>query len=245
MSAVARRPSNSGAADCEAGEDRAVYIERVMRALSLSGRRLGRTDAGWSVLASADRRGRARLLLQDAEVQALEDAGRLKQAEADMYVVADVRVEAKPALEAWAFIEASRRVKKRQLEIGFGALVWRAKTGEGPLTMRHIEAGLKLIADVEQRDNSRGLTMNWDAGPVDRQRRTATSGGYIGVSARTAERLRRVKLHTSEAALSLVWALCVEGTPLRTLRQRFGIGPRKIGRVAAAALEEVALAYER
>ena len=227
------------------GEDRAAYVERAMRALSLTGRRLARTDAGWSVLVSADRRGRARLLLQDAEVQALVDAGRLKLAEEDLYIVADVKVEPKPALEAWAFIEASRREKTRKLEIGFAALVWRAKTGEGPVTMRHIEAGLKLISDVEQRDNSRGLTMNWDAGPVDRQRRTGTSGGFHGVAARTAERLQRVKLHTSEPAFSLVWAMCIEAIPLRALRQRFGIGPRKIEKVAAAALEEVAMAYER
>ncbi len=226
-------------------EDRADYVERVMRALSLSGRRLARTPVGWSVLVSADRRGRARLLLQDAEVVALAAAGRLRALEPDVYVVADAVVERRPPLEPWAFIEASRRERVRKAEIGFAALVWRAKAGEGPLTMRHIEAGLKLISDVEQRENSRGLTMNWDAGPVDRQRRSGTGGGFHGMAARTAARLQKVKRFTSIEAFSLVWALCVEATPLRTMRERFGLSGRRFEAAAAAALEEVAMAYDR
>jgi hypothetical protein len=226
-------------------EDRASYIERVMRALSLSGRRLARTPAGWSVLVSADRRGRARLLLEDAEVRALAGAGRLKEIDADMYVAGDVAVAHRPLVEPWAFIEASRREKRRQAGVGFTAMVYRAKAGEGPLTMRHVEAGLKLISDVEQRENSRGLTMNWDAGPVDRQRRTGTSGGFHGMAARTAARLRMVKRHTSLEAFSLAWALCIEATPLRTLKERFGIGGRRFEAAVAAALEEIAAAYDR
>lgn len=226
-------------------EDRGAYIERAMRALSLSGRRLARTPAGWSVLTSADRRGRARLLLQESEVLALAEAGRLKQVADDMYVVADVVVEYRPVTEPWAFIEASRREKARSAEIGFGALAWRVKAGEGPLTRRHIEAGLKLIADVEQRDNSRGLTMNWDAGPVDRKRRGGTAGGFSVIAARTAERLQRVKRCVSKETFSLLWALCIEATPLRTMCKRFGIGRRRFEAAAAEALEQLALAYDR
>ena len=111
--------------------------------------------------------------------------------------------------------------------------------------MRHVEAGLRLIQDVEQRENSRGLTMNWETGPVDRQRRSGTSGGFRGIAAKRSERIRRVKRFVSVDAFGLVWALCIEAMPIRALRERFGIARRQVDAVVAEALEEVALAYDR
>src|SRR5690606_9755937 len=115
------------------------------------------------------------------------------------------------------FMVASRREAARHGGRGFSALAWRARRGEGPLTMRHVEAGLRLIKDVEQRETSRGLTMDWDAGPVDRQRRSGTSGGFRGLAAKASERVLRLRRHMSVDGFSLVWALCVEAMPLRTL----------------------------
>ncbi|RZJ46945.1 MAG: hypothetical protein EON87_02675 [Brevundimonas sp.] len=213
--------------------------------MSMSGRRLVRTRAGWSVLMSADRRRRGRMLLQDAEVATLVESGRLRETERGMYVVADVVVQARPVIEPWAFMVAARRDASRQRGRGFSALAWRARHGDGPLTMRHVEAGLRLITDVEQRENSRGLTMDWDAGPVDRQRRSGTSGGFRGIAAKASERVRRVKRHMSVDGFNLVWALCVEALPLRAIGARFGISRRSIEAVIAEALEEIALAYDR
>ena len=228
-------------------DDRAEYVERAMRALALSGRRLMRMEAGWSVMANADRRGRGRLLLSDAEVEALVDAGRLSEAGAgpSAYVLADVVVMQAPKLEPWAFMVASQRSNARRQGIGFAALAWRARRGDGPLTMRHLQAGLRLITDVEQRETSRGLTMDWDAGPVDRQRRSGTSGGLRGLAMKTSERVRRVKRHMSADAFSLVWALCIEAKPLREIRAKFGIATRHMEGAMAEALEEVAVAYDR
>jgi len=226
-------------------EDRAEYVERALRALSLSGRRLVRTRVGWSVLMSSDRRRRGRLVLTDAEVAALVEGERLRECEADMYALADMVVKPRPVIEPWAFMVATRRDNARQQGRGFTALAWRARKGEGPLTMRHVEAGLRLIKDVEQRESSRGLTMDWDAGPVDRQRRSGTSGGFRGIAAKASERVRRVRRQMSVDGFNLVWALCVEALPLRTLAARFRISKRAIEEVVAEALEEVALAYER
>lgn len=236
----------SGAVAVEAVEDRADYIARALRALSLSGRQLVLTRDGWSVLmTSTDRRRRGRMTLTEAEVAALLEAGSLREAEPGVCMLADGVVHVRPSIEPWAYIVATRRDASRQHGRGFAALAWRARRGEGPLTRRHVEAGLRLITDVEQRENSRGLTMDWDAGPVDRQRRSGTSGGFRGIAAKTSERMRRVRRHTSVDGFSLAWALCIEALPLRALVTRFGISRRRIEEAIAEALEELATAYER
>ena len=107
--------------------------------------------------------------------------------------------------------------------------------------MRHVQAGLRLIADTERRDTSHGLTMDWDSGPVDRQRR----GGRRGTAAYAAQRLQRVRALMSANAWALVWAVCVEAVSLRGVRERFEIGRRRAGKAVAEALEAAALAYDR
>lgn len=177
----------------EAGEGRAEHIERALRALRISGRQLVKISAGWSVMSSVDRRRRARLALTDEEVEGLAGENKLKAMADSVYVLADVRVEPPPKIEPWAFIVADKRRTAQHAGIGFTALAIKARKGEGPLTMRHVQAGLKLIADAERRDTSHGLTMDWDAGPVDRQRRGGTAGGRRGTAAQAAHRLRRVR----------------------------------------------------
>lgn len=235
----------SGEIDREVtGEDRVAYVARAMRALALSGRRLVRTSEGWRVLVNADRRRRGRFLLTDEEVSALAEAGRLSEVEAGMYVTADVKVAPAPQVEPWAFIVAARREVQRSQGTGFSALAWRARRGEGPLTMRQVEAGLKLIKDVEQRDNSRGLTMNWDMGPVDKQKRGGTSGGFKCLAMQAATRLGRVRKHMSGEAFKIVWALCIDARTLREIGARFRISRRHIERAIVDALEEAAWAYD-
>ena len=59
-------PHLSGEA-MEAGEARPEHIERALRALRISGRRLVKISAGWSVMSSVDRRRRARLALDQQD----------------------------------------------------------------------------------------------------------------------------------------------------------------------------------
>lgn len=229
----------------EPADARDEHIERALRALCISGRQLVRVSAGWSVMSGVDRRRRARLALTDEEVARLVGEGRLKATDDGVYLLADVRIEAPPKIEPWAFIVADKRRTAKHAGIGFTSLAIRARKGDGPLTMRHVQAGLRLIADAERRDTSGGLTMDWDAGPVDRQRRGGTNGGRRGTAAQAAHRLRRVRGLMSANAWALVWAICVEAMSLRGVRERFGIGHRRVGKVVAEALEAAALAYDR
>ncbi len=228
----------------EAKDARAEHVARAMRALQISGRQLMKTSAGWSVTSGVDRRCWARLVLEDHEVERLAGDGKLTLVSEDAYVLADVRIEPAPRIEPWAFMVAGKRETARSAGIGFAALAIRARKGEGPLTMRHVKAGLRLIADAERRDTSKGLTMDWDAGPVDRQRRGGTSGGRRGSAAEAARRLRRLRGLMHANAWALVWAVCVEATSLRGLKARFALSHRTAGKAVAAALEAVALAYD-
>ena len=231
--------------DTEIAGDRAEYVERAMRALSISGHLLIRLRApGWGVMRGVDRRLRARFVLEDSEVKRLIAEGRLVAAGKDICTLTDVRVEPEPLIEPWAFIAAGRRDITRSTGVGFAAMATAARKGQGHLTMRHVQAGLRLIADAERRDTSKGLTMDWDAGPVDRQKRGGTSGGRQGSAAEAARRLRRLRGLMQPNAWALVWAVCIEATSLRGLRARFALSHRTAGKAVAAALEAVALAYE-
>lgn len=224
--------------------DRAAHVERAVRALGISGRRLVKTSVGWSVLGGGDRRRRARLLLDEAEVQKLAGDGKLVASGGDEFMLAGVGPREALNIEPWAFIAAGMRRSAREAGFGFTALAMRARKGDGPLTMRHVNAGLRLIADAERRETSRGLTMDWDAGPVDRQRRSGGKGGLRGAAAEAGKRLRRVKALLSEDDWALAWAVCIEGLSLRAAMHRFAIGQRNVGKTIAEALEAVALAYE-
>ncbi|MDP3492609.1 MAG: DUF6456 domain-containing protein [Hyphomonadaceae bacterium] len=230
--------------EVEAGADRADYIESAMRALAISGRQLVRLKAGWGVMRGTDRRLRTRFLLEDSEVKRLVAEGRIAAAGEDVRVLTDVRVEAPPPIEPWAFIAAGRRDAARSTGTGFAALATAARKGQGPLTMRHVNAGLRLIADAERRDTSKGLTMDWDSGPVDRQRRSGVGGGFAGGAAQAAKRLRRVSGLVGKDVWKLAWAVCVDAVSLRTLQARFGLAQRDVRPAVAEALEAVALAYD-
>ena len=228
----------------QAGGDRADYIEGAMRALAISGRQLVRLKAGWGVIRGTDRRVGARFMLDDGEVARLVAQGKLTAAGEGIRVLTDVRTEAVPMIEPWAFIAAGRRDVARATGMGFAALAIAARKGQGPLSMRHVQAGLRLIADAERRDTSKGLTMDWDSGPVDRQKRSGVSGGFRGSAADAARRLRRVKAMVTPDVWKLAWAVCVDALSLVALQKRFRLGRREVRPAVAAALEAIALAYD-
>jgi len=228
----------------EARGARADYVEGAMRALTISGRQLVKLRAGWGVIRGMDRRVGARFVLEDGEVARLVAQGRLAAAGDDVRVLTDVRFEPPPPIEPWAFIAAGRRDVARATGMGFAALATAARKGLGPLSMRHVNAGLRLIADVERRDTSKGLTMDWDAGPVDRQKRSGVAGGFLGNAAEAAKRLRRVKSLAPEDHWKLAWAVCVDAMSLVELQKRFRLGKREVKPAVAAALEAIAVAYD-
>ena len=165
--------------------------------------------------------------------------------DAETYVLGGVTAKEPLDVEPWAFVAAGARGTSLQRAFGFSALTLQARKGMGPPTLRHVQAGLRLISDAERSANVDRVTMDWDAGPVDRRKRSGITGGLQGMAVDAARRLRRARAMMDPVQWSLAWVLCADGQPLRALRRRFGLGQRISGAAFAAAMEAIANAYER
>lgn len=233
-----------------AGEEfRDQRLARLVRVLGVSGRRLVDCAGCWRVMARGDRRRRAWMAtFSNEEVERLKHEGRIVASQG-AYVLAPGN-EGKnpaphnpPAAGPWVF-EAAGVGASRLGGPGFAGYAMKARRGRGPLTLRQAMAGLRLIEDAEQAGRDPALTMNWDAVPTDRQAR-AKAGAVRSPRVRAAEqRLRRTRSALGPDAFALVWAVCVERTPMRVMQQRLGLGRVATRNAFVRALENVADAYD-
>ena len=224
-------------------------VARAMRALTISGRRLMRgRDGGWGVYGTSDRRRRPLAKLDADVVARLASEGHLVDAGAGAFVLAgleDERALAPAPPPRWVFVAAvARKSGRRAGGIGFASLAMLAREARGPLSLRHVQAGLRLVRDAERAAADMRLTMNWDAGPVTRQRRSGVSAGPGGDAQLATRELQVLRGSLKEATWRLVWSLCVDGDSLRAIARRFGIGPRDVHGAVASALEALAGAYD-
>jgi len=237
----------SVAADNPTPTARSDLAARVLSALRISGRRLIEVQTGsWALMARADRRSRPLLIVDGETVARLIADHSLRLTEDGACVLSDgVMVAPGPSLSFWALIAAGKKRRETDSLKGFVGLAVLARRGAGPLNMRQVKAGMKLVADAELEANSAGLTMNWDAGPSDRHRRGPQRGGQAATSADASIRLRRVRGLVGDTAWKLVWTACVDGVSLKELKTRTGLGQRTLGPALARALDQLANAYER
>jgi|JI10StandDraft_1071094.scaffolds.fasta_scaffold02130_28 hypothetical protein len=220
---------------------------RLLSTLRISGRRVVEMAPGaWAVLGRPDRRTRRMMSVDGATVARLLAERKLCLTTDGACVLADgVIAPPPPSLSANAFIAAGRTRRKGDAGKGFLGLAVLARRGQGPLNLRQVKAGLRLIADAELDSNSRGLTMNWDAGPADAQRRGPRRGGQSASAASAAAKLKRVRGLAGEASWRLAWLACIEGATLKSIKTQTGLGQRTLGPALARALEDIANAYER
>lgn len=220
---------------------------RLLVALRISGRRLVEVRPGaWSVLTRDDRRARRLMTVDGDMVARLLGEQKLRLTGDGACVLADGLIIAPPpSTSAWALIAAGRPRRSREPAKGFLGLAVLARRGAGPLSMRQVKAGLRLVADAEREHNSSSLTMNWDAGPSDRRARGPHRGGQTASAANASAQLKRVRALAGEDAWRLAWLACVDGATLSALRQKSGLSQREVGVALARALEQIANAYER
>ena len=221
---------------------------RALRALAISGRRLLRRHNGaWGVHGGSDRRRRPLAMLGGDMVERLMREGRLVEAGDGSLVLATQHPAQRPTEPPprWVFIASgARRPCRRNGGIGFAGLAMLAQEGRGPLSLRQVMAGLRLVRDAEQAASDARLTMNWDAGPVTRQRRSGTTPGAVGDAVRALRELQALRETLGEPAWRFLWAMCVDGDSLRALMRRFGLQSREMHAAAAEALERLAEAYD-
>lgn len=224
-------------------------VARAMRALTISGRRLMRgRDGGWGVYGTSDRRRRPLARLDADVVARLASEGHLVDAGAGTFVLAGLEDEGALAPvppPRWVFVAAAaRKPGRRTGGIGFASLAMMAREARGPLSLRHVQAGLRLVRDAERAAADMRLTMNWDAGPVTRQRRSSVPVGPGGDAQQATRELQALRSSLKEATWRLVWSLCVDGDSLRAIARRYGIGPKDVHAAAAQALDALASAYD-
>lgn len=235
-------------ATCETEEATKPDIAaRVLVALRISGRRLVELrPAVWGVLIRADCRSRPLLTVDGDTVQRLIADQRVRQMEDGACVLSEgAVVTPAPSLSIWALIAAGRRRRSTETLKGFIGLAVLARRGAGPLNMRQVKAGLRLVTDAELEANSAGLTMNWDAGPSDKRKRGPQRGGQTVTSGSASAQLKRVRVLVGDEAWKLVWTACVEGASLKDLKTRTKLSQRMLGPELAKALDLLANAYER
>jgi Domain of unknown function (DUF6456) len=221
--------------------------DRVVRALRISGRRLAHLGREkWGVVNGSDRRLRPVIRVDGETVMRLVAAGEVVSVGEDVWVLSpDVAPAARTPPVRWVFTATgARRPGERMRGFGFVGLARQAREGGGAISLRHAEAGLKLIADAERAASDTRLTMDWDAGPTTKQRRSASGGGREGDALLAARRLQKLWARIGEDGWRVAWALCVEGETLNAVMERFAISPKAIKAQVAKVLETVARAYE-
>lgn len=234
----------------EAEHGAAAAEARALRALEISGRRLARLrDGRWGVLTGGDRRRRPMSVLMAEQVERLAESGALTAVDEHSYVLASPQAHpyapSVPATPRWIFVaEAVRRPGGRSGGIGFAGLATLAREGRGPLSMRQVLAGLRLVTDAERAAADQRLTMNWDAGPATQRRRMGSDGGLRGDARAAARVLAQISARLGVQTWSLLWRLCVDGDALDALKTRFGISQRDIHASVSRALEKLAEAYD-
>jgi hypothetical protein len=220
---------------------------RLLSTLRISGRRAVEMEPGaWAVLGRPDRRTRRLLSVDGDTVARLLAEQKLRLTTDGACVLADgVVAPPPPSLSIGAFIAAGRPRRSGAPAKGFLGLAVLARRGQGPLSLRQVQAGLRLIADAEREVSSKGLTMNWDAGPVDARKLGPRKGGQSLAAATATARLKRVRGLAGEKSWGLAWLACVEGASLQAIKAQMGLGQRALGVALSRALEDVANAYER
>jgi hypothetical protein len=143
-----------------------------------------------------------------------------------------------------AVFDAAGVGRRRAGGSGFLGLARRAEAGEGPLSLRAVRAGLRIIEDAEASHRRPGLTMNWDAIPADRGRRAAGDGGLMRSARAAAERLDRIARQIGRNRYQLAWRACVEGETLSRLAQQGGVSRSRTADLVCEALEAAADAYD-
>lgn len=224
-------------------------VARAMRALAISGRRLMRgRDGGWGVHGTSDRRRRPLARLEAEVVERLTREGHLVEVDEGSLVLAgvdDAQMFSPTPPPRWVFVaSAARRPGRRTGGIGFAGLAMMAREARGPLSLRHVQAGLRLVRDAERAAADMRLTMNWDAGPVTRQRRSGVPAGPGGDAQRATRELQVLRGALKEPTWRLVWSLCVDGDSLRAICRRFSVAQRDVHGAVADALGRLAAAYD-
>ncbi|HEV7689965.1 MAG TPA: DUF6456 domain-containing protein [Hyphomonadaceae bacterium] len=221
-------------------------LRRALRQMRRSGRRLVRWQEGWRVMHGGG--VVAELTVEEgaflmAEHHVVDAAGGGMVLAAAQVVEADAAPDVAPVSGAWVFEAAGKHIAKGTGR-GFDRLARRASEGEGPLTLRHIAAGLRLIADAESAARLPGMTMDWSGMPAEK-RKGRGGGGAVSPSARDAtRRVEKIRAALGDEAFDVLWALCILRRPMPKLAAQLGVPTRQLTRRLPEMFDVMAAVYD-
>jgi hypothetical protein len=219
-------------------------VDRLIRVLSVSGRRLVECDGVWRVLPRGDRRLKPLMTLCAEDLARFKLDGVLVPT-ANGYVLAtenSAEREVSPGAGPWVFEAIGVRASNAGRR-GFARLAEMARHGRGALTLRQALAGLRLIEDAEQAARDVLLTMNWDAVPADKNARSG-GGRPSSPARRAAKRIECIRAALGERDFNFVYAACVQRVHFKVLESRFGLKRLESRKWLPEALEKVADVYD-
>ena len=234
------------AGEVEIPRESEARLRRALRQMRRSGRRLVRWQEGWRVMHNHG--VVAELTVEEgaylmAEHHVVDAEGGGMVLTAAQVVEEDAAPDMAPVSGAWVF-EAAGYPARRGAGRGFDRLAKRASEGEGPLTLRHIAAGLRLIADAESAARLPGMTMDWSGMPAEK-RKGRGGGGALSPSARDASRrVEKIRAALGSEAFDVVWALCILRRPVPRLAAQLGVSMRQLNRRLPEMFDVMAGVYD-
>jgi hypothetical protein len=155
----------------------------------------------------------------------------------------DAAPDMAPVSGAWVF-EAAGKYIARGRGRGFDRLARRASEGEGPLTLRHIAAGLRLIADAESAARLPGMTMDWSGVPAEKHRSHGGDGVLSPAARDASRRLEKIRTALGREAFDVLWSLCILRRPMPKLAAQLGVATRQLNRGLPEMFEAMAAVYD-
>jgi hypothetical protein len=220
-------------------------LRRALRQLRRSARRLVRWQDGWRVMHNhcvvavlSVEEG----ALLAAEHHVVEAAGGGMVLAAAQVVEQDAAPDVR-ASGAWVFDAAGKNVP-RGAGRSFDRLAQRASEGEGPLTLRHVAAGLRLIADAEFAMRLPGMTMDWSGLPADKCKSWRGFGSRSAKARDAARRIERICKALGRESFDVIWALCILRRPIPKLAALLGVSVRQLNRRLPEMFEVMAGVYD-
>ena len=220
-------------------------LRRALRQLRRSGRRLVRWQDGWRVMHNHG--VVAELSVEEGAFLTAEH--HVIEAQGGGMVLASAQLveeDAAPdvaASGAWVFEVAGNHIRRANYR-GFERLAKRASEGEGPLTLRHVAAGLRLIADAECAARLPGMTMNWSGLPADKRKDRGVTGAISPSARQAARRIEKVREALGREAFDVIWALCILRRSAQKLAAGLGITPRLLNQRLTEMFEVMAGVYD-
>jgi hypothetical protein len=221
-------------------------LRRALRQMRRSGRRLVRWQEGWRVM--HNHAVVAELSVEEgafltAEHHVIEAEGGGMVLAAAQVTEEDAAPDAPPG-GAWVFEAAGALRPARGVGRGFERMARLANQGEGPLTLRQVSAGLRLIADAESAARVPSMTMDWSGLPADKNRSWWGIGALNPPGRNASRRIEKIRKALGPEPFQLVWALCILRRPLPKLADWLGISVRQVTRMLPEMFEVMARIYD-